>query len=597
MSSWRRKTIAAGAIGALICPPTNFAQTHKVNAPESVVRAVGVYEWTGELNKPTGSRFVPITVFIGGELEDAGVYLPRPVPFALLTGNVYELEDGGLNKGLLVLEQAMKASAPEGAAAPAFIDGWTAYGSYKPPAAEKKAAALRPSKNLPVIQTSGSDSSRPHFSNKSDTSGGTQKTDGTQQKTDSSQKSDTASTADDSRPTMKRRTGPPAPAVDDETDPPKDPNSASSLPPKSSDDDDRAERPTLKRRSSDEIAQDQKEKKKQKESASVTAAGSMSGDPDRPRLKRNTHSEEDNEMPKLMGVPADMKQMVAVSDPKTRDPHVFARPWESMAERGEVLAKMQAFARTKLAEYGVVQGVVPPQAIAATSGTARSTTTSSIVSEGAGPPKLKRGVPTDDTIEGVKTPATSTAQAKAAAPAAAASDPGAPKLKRGIPTDNSTMTPEASAARAGLAAPRTTAAKTSTRATTAHTTAKGRRTTLKGPPQVELAGEDLKGYLLSYGGAPTYVYMAHTIEPGNVTRYVTIVAQADAVGQLKIAISSATDAAHLDRTPWMRLVDVVDIEASNRASLLFELRGQSSRQFALYRVIATRPEQIFTTSM
>jgi hypothetical protein len=42
-------------------------------------------------------------------------------------------------------------------------------------------------------------------------------------------------------------------------------------------------------------------------------------------------------------------------------------------------------------------------------------------------------------------------------------------------------------------------------------------------------------------------------------------------------------------------VDVVDVEASNRASLLFEMRGQSSRQFALYRVIAVKPEQIFLT--
>ncbi len=43
---------------------------------------------------------------------------------------------------------------------------------------------------------------------------------------------------------------------------------------------------------------------------------------------------------------------------------------------------------------------------------------------------------------------------------------------------------------------------------------------------------------------------------------------------------ASTDAAHLDRTPRMQFVDVVDAEASNRASLLFELRGQNARQFA-----------------
>src|SRR3954467_15060300 len=129
-----------------------LAQTHKVTAPESVVRAVGVYEWTGDLTKPTGSRFVPVSLFIDGELQDAGIYLPRPVPFALVSGNVYELEDAGLAKGLVELESAMKAVPPGGAPAPAFDQGWTAYGSYKPPAASRRssAAALKPSKSLPV---------------------------------------------------------------------------------------------------------------------------------------------------------------------------------------------------------------------------------------------------------------------------------------------------------------------------------------------------------------------------------------------------------------------------------------------------------------
>src|SRR5215470_16914847 len=124
------------------------AQTHKVTAPETVVRAVGVYEWTGDLTKPTGSRFVPVSVFIDGEIQDAGVYLPRPVPFALVSGNVYELEDAGLPKGTVELEGALKTSLPEGAPGPAFDAGWTAYGSYKPPAAPRRstATALRPMK-------------------------------------------------------------------------------------------------------------------------------------------------------------------------------------------------------------------------------------------------------------------------------------------------------------------------------------------------------------------------------------------------------------------------------------------------------------------
>jgi hypothetical protein len=72
------------------------AQTHKVAQPQNVVRAVGVYEWTGDMAKPTASRLIPVSLFIDGKLEDAGVYLARPVPFALLTGNVYELQKAAL---------------------------------------------------------------------------------------------------------------------------------------------------------------------------------------------------------------------------------------------------------------------------------------------------------------------------------------------------------------------------------------------------------------------------------------------------------------------------------------------------------------------
>jgi len=115
------------------------------------------------------------------------------------------------------------------------------------------------------------------------------------------------------------------------------------------------------------------------------------------------------------------------------------------------------------------------------------------------------------------------------------------------------------------------------------------------PAPVPLLDEQLKGYTLSYGGAATYVYSAHTDGLGPTLCYVTLVAQVDMNGEPQIAIKSVTDAAHLDRTPRMRLVDAVDAEASNRASLLFELRAQNSRQFALYRVIGTRAEQTFLT--
>jgi len=112
---------------------------------------------------------------------------------------------------------------------------------------------------------------------------------------------------------------------------------------------------------------------------------------------------------------------------------------------------------------------------------------------------------------------------------------------------------------------------------------------------VVLTDEALKGYTLSYGGAPTYVYTATSPGANGVSRYVAVVAQEEPTTGLKVALASVTDSAHLDRTPWMRLVDVVDAEASNRASLLMELRAQHTRQFALYRVIGARAEQVFAS--
>jgi hypothetical protein len=254
------------------------------------------------------------------------------------------------------------------------------------------------------------------------------------------------------------------------------------------------DRPTLKRHSAEDA-------KRAKNGDVVTVSGSLNDDPDRPNLHHGkpTQSLTETDLPKLVGMPVDLHQMVAVSDAANREPHEFALAFEDAAQRAGVLAKMQGMARAQLAAY---KGF----------GTA------------------------------------------AAAPAAKAT----PAVRK-------------------VGTTRSRAAKAA------------------GPPPVALLDEELKAYTLSYGGAATYVYTAHTAGSGATLRYVTVVAQADGLGELKPAIQNVTDAAHLDNTPRMRFVGVVDAEASNRASLLFELRGQSARQFGLYRVIAARSEQIFLT--
>src|SRR5258708_27728716 len=97
------KKILVGIVfgGVVLAGWTGWGQTHKVTKPESVVRAVGVYEWTGELAKPKASRLIPVTLFIEGKLEDAGESISSPVPSALLTANIYNLQIEGVPKGTL----------------------------------------------------------------------------------------------------------------------------------------------------------------------------------------------------------------------------------------------------------------------------------------------------------------------------------------------------------------------------------------------------------------------------------------------------------------------------------------------------------------
>jgi hypothetical protein len=536
-------------------------QMHKVAKPEQVVRAVGVYEWTGDMMKPTASRLIPVSIFIEGKLEDAGVYVARPVPFALLSGNVYELQDAGVDKGMLDLVYARHLQAETATGDLAYDDGWFGYGSVKPLAAARKIATkLKPSKTLPVLTSStgaATDTSRPHLTNKSpdDSSAGASPagSDQASTKPDTSAGAGTtsASSDDPDRPTMKRRSSSDAGGSGSTTaDDPDRPTMKRRTSADSTDSStaggttggtaststgsttgtgnaqaDDPDRPTMKRRTSDSTdsttdstasagtgstpandpdrptlkrhsAEDAK-RAKNGEVSTVAEAGSLNDDPDRPNLHHGkpTHSLTEAELPKLVGLPADLHQMVAVSDAANRDPHEFTLAFDDATQRAAVLGKLQGMARAQLAAY---QGAPAPGAAAT--------------------PAVKK--------------VTTTAKSRRAMPAA---------------------------------------------------------------PPVALMDEGLKAYTLSYGGAATYVYTAHTAGTGAALRYVTVVAQADGLGELKPAIQNVTDAAHLDRTPRMRFVDVVDVEASNRASLLFELRGQSSRQFGLYRVIAAHSEQIFLT--
>jgi hypothetical protein len=141
-------------------------------------------------------------------------------------------------------------------------------------------------------------------------------------------------------------------------------------------------------------------------------------------------------------------------------------------------------------------------------------------------------------------------------------------------------------------APAKPATKKTTKTTATHKT----RLTLPPPAPAPLVDEHFRVFELAYGSGATLVLSARTAGTGADEKFITFVAQPDLYGNLAVLVKNVTDAAHLDDTPRMRLVDAVDAMADNRGELLFELRGQSQRQFALYRVLRGQAAKLFVTS-
>ena len=100
------------------------------NAP--TLRAVAVFEWTGDEAKPKTSRLVPICIYDGQDLQDADIYLARPFPLALSSDVEYQLLRDGKPSGLFDIETAAREQG-----------SWVGYGKHLPmPAPKPKPAQV-----------------------------------------------------------------------------------------------------------------------------------------------------------------------------------------------------------------------------------------------------------------------------------------------------------------------------------------------------------------------------------------------------------------------------------------------------------------------
>ena len=579
-----RKAAAAGASLVLACTSLP-GQMHRTAAPEQVTRAVAVYEYVGDMQHPKAARLIPISLFIGGHFEDAGVYLARPIPFALDTGLRYELQRSGVRQDFFDVVASRHFTTGVAAAANLFENSWFGYGRVTALPAPK-AARVRPNcGNAHVVQevdTAKKDDGKPHFGSKP---------------------------VDDepqARPARGRR----AAAVPDPCRDEPEFASNDDKPDKVTLADDRdkgapdPERPTLHRSPETTAHNTGAEGKPDKKApkpppATITANGGPADDPDRPTIRHRASDEDDpNALPpdpidlaSRQASPATAKA-AAASDPATSAP---ATANDTVAEGGTITAGNTSAGGPVLRRGRLSMPPVP--APSAVPGKPASTAVVPVSVAAAAAAPLDSVVAVSDAKE--RAPHDFHYQFSSATERAAALDAlqsmakavlanpslatdaqdGMFAVAASTPVQGAKAPPARSAGRTAL-----TAARAQSRV----------RPAMAAAAPAALSGEELSAFQLYFSAPVTYTYTAHMPATAAMpARFVTVVAQTNAEGKLEPAMRSVTDAVHMNRVPRYRLIDAVDADGSNRASLLMELRSQHARQFALYRLLGNKPDQIF----
>jgi hypothetical protein len=470
---------------------TNQAARKTKDAPP--LRAVAVLEWTGEETKPgvpgkiKTSRLIPISIFTGEKLEDAGFYLARPQPLALAGQVEYLLTKNGATVGRFDVKNAGQE-----------MGSWVGYGEWKAPVAARPAFAATPK----LDDDSGADDDKPVLHRKKHAD------DPQSSGTGTGQGSANGSGSGSGSPASGSSAGTNSGAGDD------------------------SDRPVLHKKSSDDSAvsgssagngsgsssgqsgSDRPVMKKAKnpDDEDIGHADALPNisDPDRPRLQRGKdNSKSLKVLPSLMGMPTDMRQVVGVSDQKDKPDHSWGFTWANPDDEEKMKEALEDQARIALQLPGQAQS--PAKTSGASSSAGSNASSSSTV----------------------KRSGTGTAAKKTRKPA---------------------------------------------------------------PEPVALEAEQFRAFELAYGSGATLVFSARVPNGPDKERYVTLIGQPDLYGGLRVLFKNVADSAHLDETPRMILVDAVDALADNRGELLFELRGATQRQFALYRVARGVAEQIFVTN-
>jgi len=461
---FRKGTLAATVLALALPAAGQYPGQVNPGANKPALRAVAVLEWTGDEQQPKANRVIPVTVFDGQQLQDAGIYLTQPEPLALQSEVEYQLKQDGKNTGLFLIDGAALQQG-----------SWVGHGKFEaqpkpkpaPPPFAWKAGADDADSDVPILHRK---------THPGENSGGANPGSG-------SGPSSQGPSPDPDRPTLHRSS--------DSGD-----SSAGNAPAPDPD------RPTLHKSSgasanSETSGADSGAPGPQKPISDYEGnVSSVPGasDPNRPHLIRGKSSDSGpslgpDTIPGMAGLPENLKQAVAVSDSRNTPEHLWSYSWANPADEAKYKSELEDLARAAL-------GLNPPRAPA------------------KAPAKM---------IAGRRT--------KPAPP----------------------------------------------------------------PPPAPLFNEQFRVFELAYGSGATMVFSARTAGSGADEKFVTFIAQPDLYGNLVVLEKNLTDAAHLDENPRLRLIDAVDAMADNRGELLFELRGATERQFALYRVLRGQATELFVS--
>jgi len=120
----------------------------KVKGP----RAIGLLQ----LNRSGKGSLIPIAIQVEGKFYDASVYKADPVPMALESGTIYEVEQTGSSQGLFTINGALH-STTEGSP-----HHWTGSGTYLPTGTEVK-KTTRKAEDVPIGINAGDNDAPPRL--------------------------------------------------------------------------------------------------------------------------------------------------------------------------------------------------------------------------------------------------------------------------------------------------------------------------------------------------------------------------------------------------------------------------------------------------